>query len=76
MNWDDEVDVLVVGSGGGGVTGAYTAAREGLAVAWSGHGRTLPYGLAGSAAERTMTWGSATPEGHGVSSGLSAKSRT
>lgn len=30
MNWDDEVDVLVVGSGGGGVTGAYTAAREGL----------------------------------------------
>lgn len=30
MNFDDECDVLVVGSGGGGVTGAYTAAREGL----------------------------------------------
>ena len=30
---DEVVDVLVVGSGGGGVTGAYTAAREGLAVA-------------------------------------------
>lgn len=30
MQWDDECDVLVVGSGGGGVTGAYTAAREGL----------------------------------------------
>ncbi|MBT2274651.1 FAD-binding protein [Rhodococcus qingshengii] len=32
MNWDDEVDVLVVGSGGG-LAGAYTAAREGLRVA-------------------------------------------
>lgn len=30
--WNEECDVLVVGSGGGGVTGAYTAAREGLAV--------------------------------------------
>lgn len=30
MNWDDHVDVLVAGSGGGGVTAAYTAAREGL----------------------------------------------
>ncbi len=30
--WNDECDVLVVGSGGGGVTGAYTAAREGLDV--------------------------------------------
>ncbi|WP_328825471.1 FAD-binding protein [Tomitella gaofuii] len=30
VQWDDECDVLVVGSGGGGVTGAYTAAREGL----------------------------------------------
>lgn len=30
--WDDECDVLVVGSGAGGVTGAYTAAREGLDV--------------------------------------------
>ena len=30
---DEVVDVLVVGSGGGGVTGAYTAAREGLSVA-------------------------------------------
>lgn len=29
-SWDEECDVLVVGSGGGGVTGAYTAAREGL----------------------------------------------
>ncbi|HYO05141.1 MAG TPA: FAD-binding protein [Mycobacterium sp.] len=31
-NWDETVDVVVVGSGGG-VTGAYTAAREGLSVA-------------------------------------------
>ena len=30
--WDDECDVLVVGSGGGALTGAYTAAREGLQV--------------------------------------------
>ncbi|WP_235736183.1 FAD-binding protein [Nocardioides alcanivorans] len=30
--WDDECDVLVVGSGAGGLTGAYTAAREGLTV--------------------------------------------
>lgn len=30
--WDDECDVLVVGSGGGALTGAYTAAREGLRV--------------------------------------------
>jgi len=30
--WDATVDVLVAGSGGGGVTGAYTAAREGLEV--------------------------------------------
>ncbi|MFC4604100.1 FAD-binding protein [Rhodococcus kronopolitis] len=30
--WTEECDVLVVGSGGGGVTGAYTAAREGLSV--------------------------------------------
>lgn len=30
--WNDECDVLVVGSGAGGVTGAYTAAREGLDV--------------------------------------------
>ncbi|KUH95550.1 FAD-binding protein [Mycobacterium sp. IS-3022] len=30
--WDEECDVLVAGSGGGGVTGAYTAAREGLDV--------------------------------------------
>ena len=29
-DWDATVDVLVAGSGGGGVTGAYTAAREGL----------------------------------------------
>lgn len=32
QKWDDEVDVLVVGSGGGALTGAYTAAREGLSV--------------------------------------------
>lgn len=32
MHWDDEVDVLVAGSGGG-LCGAYTAAREGLRVA-------------------------------------------
>ena len=32
MTWDEEVDVVVVGSGGG-ITGAYTAAREGLSVA-------------------------------------------
>lgn len=32
MQWDAEYDVVVAGSGGGGVTGAYTAAREGLEV--------------------------------------------
>ncbi|OMB92919.1 3-ketosteroid-delta-1-dehydrogenase [Mycobacterium sp. NS-7484] len=32
MTWDDDCDVLIAGSGGGGVTGAYTAAREGLSV--------------------------------------------
>jgi len=31
-HWDETVDVVVVGSGGG-LTGAYTAAREGLSVA-------------------------------------------
>ncbi|EUA28267.1 thi4 family protein [Mycobacterium intracellulare] len=31
-DWTAECDVLVAGSGGGGVTGAYTAAREGLNV--------------------------------------------
>lgn len=31
-DWTAECDVLVAGSGGGGVTGAYTAAREGLDV--------------------------------------------
>ncbi|MGB3484132.1 MAG: FAD-binding protein [Mycobacterium sp.] len=31
-DWDEECDVLVAGSGAGGVTGAYTAAREGLHV--------------------------------------------
>lgn len=30
--YDEVVDVLVVGSGGGGLCGAYTAAREGLTV--------------------------------------------
>ncbi len=30
--WDEVTDVLVAGSGAGGVTGAYTAAREGLEV--------------------------------------------
>ncbi|OBK16669.1 FAD-binding protein [Mycobacterium asiaticum] len=32
VEWTEEHDVLVAGSGGGGVTGAYTAAREGLDV--------------------------------------------
>jgi len=32
MEWNDECDVLVVGSGAGGCTGAYTAAREGLST--------------------------------------------
>lgn len=32
VDWAEECDVLVAGSGGGGVTGAYTAAREGLDV--------------------------------------------
>ncbi|OBA69681.1 3-ketosteroid-delta-1-dehydrogenase [Mycobacterium sp. 1554424.7] len=32
VDWVEEHDVLVAGSGGGGVTGAYTAAREGLDV--------------------------------------------
>ena len=32
IQWSEEHDVLVAGSGGGGVTGAYTAAREGLDV--------------------------------------------
>lgn len=32
VDWTEEHDVLVAGSGGGGVTGAYTAAREGLDV--------------------------------------------
>ena len=32
MDWTEEYDVVVAGSGGGGVTGAYTAAREGLSV--------------------------------------------
>lgn len=31
-DWDHECDVLVAGSGAGGVTGFYTAAREGLDV--------------------------------------------
>jgi succinate dehydrogenase/fumarate reductase flavoprotein subunit len=32
QTWDEECDVLVVGSGGGALTGAYTAAREDLSV--------------------------------------------
>ncbi len=32
VHWSEEHDVLVAGSGGGGVAGAYTAAREGLDV--------------------------------------------
>jgi 3-oxosteroid 1-dehydrogenase len=32
VDWVEEHDVLVAGSGGGGVAGAYTAAREGLDV--------------------------------------------
>ncbi|MBX7448223.1 FAD-binding protein [Mycolicibacterium sp. 3033] len=31
-HWDAETDILVAGSGAGGVAGAYTAAREGLDV--------------------------------------------
>ncbi|GJF16742.1 3-ketosteroid-delta-1-dehydrogenase [Mycolicibacterium cyprinidarum] len=31
-DWDEVTDVLIAGSGAGGVTGAYTAAREGLDV--------------------------------------------
>lgn len=31
-DWDEDTDVLVAGSGAGGATGAYTAAREGLDV--------------------------------------------
>src|SRR5699024_2888703 len=54
-SYDDECDVLVVGSGGGALTGAYTAAREGMSVivaeatevfggttAYSGGGMWLP----------------------------------
>jgi 3-oxosteroid 1-dehydrogenase len=53
--WDEECDVLVAGSGGAALTGAYTAAREGLKVivaeatdrfggttAYSGGGLWLP----------------------------------
>ncbi|WP_205623062.1 FAD-binding protein [Sciscionella marina] len=53
--WDEEYDVVVAGSGGGALTGAYTAAREGLSVlvvesteyfggttAYSGGGLWLP----------------------------------
>ncbi|MFI9411283.1 FAD-binding protein [Nocardia gamkensis] len=32
VQWDERCDVLVIGSGGGGLIGAYTAAREGLTV--------------------------------------------
>lgn len=32
QHWDDECDVLMVGSDGGALTGAYTAARERLSV--------------------------------------------
>ncbi|BDU00076.1 FAD-binding protein [Nocardia sputorum] len=32
VQWDERCDVLVIGSGGGALTGAYTAAREGLRV--------------------------------------------
>ncbi len=55
LSWDEECDVLVAGSGGGALTGAYTAAREGLDVlvveatdrfggttAYSGGGMWLP----------------------------------
>ncbi|EJZ11621.1 FAD-binding protein [Mycolicibacterium vaccae] len=31
-DWDETTDVLIAGSGAGGATGAYTAAREGLEV--------------------------------------------
>ncbi|OCC22948.1 3-ketosteroid-delta-1-dehydrogenase [Croceicoccus estronivorus] len=55
MAWDEKCDVLVVGSGAGGMVGAYVAAREGLSVilvessdrfggtsAYSGGGAWLP----------------------------------
>ena len=32
VNWMEEYDVVVAGSGGGGMSGTYTAAREGLSV--------------------------------------------
>jgi 3-oxosteroid 1-dehydrogenase len=32
VDWTQEYDVIVAGSGGGGMCGAYTAAREGLSV--------------------------------------------
>lgn len=32
VSWNEECDVLIAGSGGGGLTGAYTGAREGLEV--------------------------------------------
>ncbi|WP_254923097.1 FAD-binding protein [Rhodococcus sp. OK302] len=32
VSWNEECDVLIAGSGGGGLTGAYTAAREELEV--------------------------------------------
>ncbi|MGI5219022.1 FAD-binding protein [Nocardia sp. CA-290969] len=32
VEWDERCEVLVLGSGGGGLTGAYTAGREGLQV--------------------------------------------
>lgn len=32
VQWDERCDVLVIGSGAGGLIGAYTAAREGLSV--------------------------------------------
>lgn len=55
MHWDEECDLLIAGSGAGGMVGAYTAAREGLSVillestdryggtsAYSGGGMWLP----------------------------------
>lgn len=49
--FDEVVDVLVVGSGGGGLCGAYTAAREGLTVslieASDRYGGTTAYSAGG-----------------------------
>lgn len=53
MDWAEEYDVLVAGSGAGGVIGAYTAAREGMSVllveASDKFGGTTAYSAGGGA---------------------------